>query len=371
VDHIVNAIEKVRSTLAKASKGSGFTEAKTVAGLIAPMLHVLGWDGFESIEYEYPVKGGKAVDLALILDTKPAVFVEAKAYAGTAAGNISDKSAGQAISYGAIEGVEWCLLTNGVRYELYYTTLPVTLHHKLVFQADLLTDPPLAVARKLALLSRSAVQDGTLHREGPRALVETRLREWCREADADVVALVRSKLGGAKIDDDAIAVVLRRLVAPSQENGPVEQEGPVQGGTGDAHRPGPPPPDLRSGQMAISRPIKVSGGYIRPLRYRETDGKTICERIPEADFLPIVAACCRLHAEGKELTTAAVRAEAFSEKTDRTYWSSVRGLGVLWAIGALDYVGGKGPQRFRLKEGMAEGSIQALFQAAVDEDASS
>lgn len=93
-------------------------EQNTRRKLIEPLLELLGWDMLSpEVELEYSVQmgvGTKKVDYALMLEGTPVVFVEAKGVDSS----ISDSHRSQLKSYMRQTGVDWGLLTNGVRFEL-------------------------------------------------------------------------------------------------------------------------------------------------------------------------------------------------------------------------------------------------------------
>lgn len=88
-------------------------EDNTKARLIEPLIEKLGWD-LRSLEvereYTMQIGSGQArADYALLLDSTPVVFVEAKGCDGT----LSERDERQLSSYMRQVGVDWGLLTNG------------------------------------------------------------------------------------------------------------------------------------------------------------------------------------------------------------------------------------------------------------------
>ena len=85
--------------------------------IIAPILSNLGWDpARQEILYEHPV-GGKAkgwVDIALIGPNRLVALIEAKAPKVNLAGHVE-----QVLGYAFYEGVDICVLTNGLEWWLY------------------------------------------------------------------------------------------------------------------------------------------------------------------------------------------------------------------------------------------------------------
>jgi len=94
-------------------------EQNTKATLVVPVLRALGWDveDLDEIQLEYKgVPADKPVDYALLLQRKPVLFIEAKALGE----NLNDRRwYGQIVSYAAVAGVEWVVLTDGDEYRIY------------------------------------------------------------------------------------------------------------------------------------------------------------------------------------------------------------------------------------------------------------
>lgn len=117
----VNELSKFVETTKKLMADNPLmNEPNTKGKVITPFLEMLGWDINFDVELEYPVRVGSTtakVDYALLLERKPAVFVEAKGFDST----IGENEATQAISYGRIEGVKWAAITNGKSIHIFNT----------------------------------------------------------------------------------------------------------------------------------------------------------------------------------------------------------------------------------------------------------
>lgn len=102
-----------------ASEDPFMKEANVKLRVVQPLLAALGWDTTAGdVEMEWSVRVGRktvAVDFALLLEKKAVVFVETKSFDS----NLDKDDAQQAISYGRVEGVKWCVLTNGKELNLY------------------------------------------------------------------------------------------------------------------------------------------------------------------------------------------------------------------------------------------------------------
>jgi len=136
------------------------SESNTKKKIIEPLLDILGWDTSSSeVELEYPIimaSGTSEVDYALMLENKPIVFVEAKAFETA----LTPKHALQAISYGKVEDVQWVVLTNGKTLKVFDTKQGKTEKNCLVIEIDL-TKLPMQ-AEDLDLISRSSILSGSI-----------------------------------------------------------------------------------------------------------------------------------------------------------------------------------------------------------------
>ena len=147
------------------------SEPNTKKKIIEPLLEILGWDTRGSeVRLEYPIvmaSGTSEVDYALMLEGKPVVFVEAKAF-DTA---LTPKHARQAISYGKVEDVQWVVLTNGKTLKIFDIEQGKTEKECLVIEVDL-TKLPMQ-AEDLKAISRSSILSGGIE-DAIRRLVATK-----------------------------------------------------------------------------------------------------------------------------------------------------------------------------------------------------
>ena len=105
-------------TLAKAigtlRSGQLQREEEVKLAVILPILRALGWDETDlSIRAEYPTDPGR-VDYALLCDSRPQVFVEAKRR-----GALDVRAEAQLFGYANNRGVPLLLLTDGYRWDFY------------------------------------------------------------------------------------------------------------------------------------------------------------------------------------------------------------------------------------------------------------
>jgi len=136
------------------------SEPNTKKKIIEPLLKILGWDASSGeVRLEYPIvmaSGTSEADYALMLENKPVVFVEAKAYDTV----LTAKHARQAISYGKVEDVQWAVLTNGKTLKVFDTKQGKTEKDCLVIEVDL-TKLPIQ-EEDLNLISRGSILSGDI-----------------------------------------------------------------------------------------------------------------------------------------------------------------------------------------------------------------
>lgn len=92
---------------------------------------ILGYQELEEIKTEYMIKGTYA-DYIVQIGGKRHFLVEVKAYSI----DLSDKHLRQAINYGANEGIDWAILTNGRQFQVYKVLFEKPISEKLIFEID-------------------------------------------------------------------------------------------------------------------------------------------------------------------------------------------------------------------------------------------
>ncbi len=93
---------------------------------------VLGYKQLEEIKTEYIIKGTYA-DYVIQVNTDRHFLVEVKALSF----QLSEKHLRQVVNYGANEGIEYALLTNGRNFEFYKILFEQPISSRLIFSLDL------------------------------------------------------------------------------------------------------------------------------------------------------------------------------------------------------------------------------------------
>ena len=179
-------------------RSSGIGEQNTKAVLIDPILESLGWNvrDWDEVQREYKVKSkDKPVDYALKISRVPKLFVEAKALGE----NLKDRRwVNQVISYAAVAGVEWCVLTDGDEYRFYNASAPVQADEKLLCEIRLSEAKLEDAISALSLLSRSNLEDNSLASLWQAHFVDRRVRAaleaMLKDVDRGLVRVLRKQL---------------------------------------------------------------------------------------------------------------------------------------------------------------------------------
>jgi hypothetical protein len=149
---IISELKRYQPILTDA-KRRDISESDTVVIVNDMLSDVLGYNKYQEITAEFAIRG-TYVDLAVRVGNDIRFLVEVKAIGC----ELKDNHVKQAIDYGANQGVEWAVLTNGVQWRIYQILFKQPIDKTLVFEADLST---------LNLRDEDAIECiGTLSREG-------------------------------------------------------------------------------------------------------------------------------------------------------------------------------------------------------------
>ena len=119
---------------------------------------VLGYEPLQEIKTEYMIKGTYA-DYVIQTNGIRHFLVEVKAMSL----QLSEKHLRQAINYGANEGIEWALLTNGRNFDFYKILFNKPIESRKVFSVDLTTATNLkSEADYLQYLQKDAINKKSL-----------------------------------------------------------------------------------------------------------------------------------------------------------------------------------------------------------------
>jgi hypothetical protein len=138
----------------KSAQSRDVGESDTVLIATDFLADVLGYDKYSEITAEFVIRS-TFCDLAIKTNGELRFLIEVKAI-GT---SLKDNHLRQAVDYGANQGAEWVILTNGADWRAYRIRFEQPIAHDLVFDLDLL-DPECKTSdlvQMLYLISREAV----------------------------------------------------------------------------------------------------------------------------------------------------------------------------------------------------------------------
>jgi predicted type IV restriction endonuclease/predicted transport protein len=203
----------------KKHRRSGLRELPTRLIFIDPVLSALGWDVRDpaEVEVEFETIDGKSMDYALKINKKPVILLEAK----TLDDPLNDvKGIAQVVSYAAVGGIEWCVLTNGIRYRVYSSSEKATAPNKLLFEVSI--DPENQSGHTLEQmvvylerLSRDSMARGVLDEIGEEIFTTAKVRKALdrlfAEQDDSFLSIVRKAMNDTTISKAQIRAALARI----------------------------------------------------------------------------------------------------------------------------------------------------------------
>lgn len=172
---------------------------------------VLGYLPIEEIKTEYMIKGTYA-DYVIQINGVRHFLVEVKALSL----QLSEKHLRQTINYGANEGIEWALLTNGKNLDFYKILFNKPIESRKVFSVDLSDGTTIKPSiDQLQYLHKDAVlkkglkmlwnKCEALFPENVAGII------YSKEVVGTIKRLIKSKYG-EKCDDEEILKTLQRIV---------------------------------------------------------------------------------------------------------------------------------------------------------------
>ena len=135
-ERIVSQFKKYQGILQDA-KSRDIGESDTVIIIAAMLTEILGYKQFIEITTEFAIKG-TYVDLAVKVGNDVRFLIEAKAVGVS----LKDNHLKQAIDYGANQGIEWVILTNGITWQIYKIQFGQPIDKTLIYEFDVLKVNP-------------------------------------------------------------------------------------------------------------------------------------------------------------------------------------------------------------------------------------
>ena len=135
-ERIIAGIKRYQPILA-AQKARDVGETDTVTVVKDMLADVFGYDKYSELTSEYAIRGTYC-DLAIKMDAKLSTLIEVKAIGL----ELKESHVKQAVDYAANQGVEWVLLTNGVRWCVYNVIFTRPIAQELVVDMDFMAINP-------------------------------------------------------------------------------------------------------------------------------------------------------------------------------------------------------------------------------------
>jgi hypothetical protein len=175
------------------------------------LCEALGYDKFADLTAEFAIKGDFA-DYGLRVDKQLVALIEVKRVTT----KLVEKHLRQVEQYGANEGLEWLMLTNGAQWQVYHLDAALPLTVELVFEVDLVgPETPAKKADRLFAITHEGIKHKVIDEvwkakraTSPRAIarvltspaVVTVIRKELRRetdysaTDEEILGLVRATL---------------------------------------------------------------------------------------------------------------------------------------------------------------------------------
>jgi hypothetical protein len=121
----------------KSAKDRDINEADTVTIVTEMLESIFGYDKFMEITSEYAIRG-TFCDLAIKTEGSVKYLIEVKAIGL----DLREPHLRQVVGYGAQQGIQWVVLTNGIDWEIYRIKFEKPVSHDLLCSFDFLNLSP-------------------------------------------------------------------------------------------------------------------------------------------------------------------------------------------------------------------------------------
>jgi hypothetical protein len=221
---IVSCIEELRLKLER-HKRDGLKEYPTRTIFVDPLLYSLGWDvrDPDEVQLEYTTIDNKSVDYAMKINRKPVLFIEAKPLKDA----LDDvKAITQVVGYAANEGVDWCILTNGITYKVYKSSEKVGAPDKLLYEISIdeknSEDRSIQIiSEQLYRFSKESIATGVLDEIGERVFTTGKVRKALDKILLNppdyLIKIIRSTIKDDSIKPIQIKSAIQRLWVQTSE----------------------------------------------------------------------------------------------------------------------------------------------------------
>jgi len=160
IDRFKASFRKYQKIL-EAARARDVNESDTVVIVSDFLNDVLGYDKYQDLTTEFAIRS-TFCDLAVKVEGRLCFLIEVKSI-GT---DLKENHLRQAVDYGAKEGCEWVILTNGIEWQAHRIRFEQPIENDLVFSVNLL-DPamrPARVAQQLYLIAKEHAEGKDIER---------------------------------------------------------------------------------------------------------------------------------------------------------------------------------------------------------------
>ncbi|MFV2044948.1 MAG: restriction endonuclease subunit R [Anaerolineales bacterium] len=193
----------------KTAKDRDVNESDTVVIVTDMFSSIFGFDKYTEITSEYAIRG-TFCDLAVEVDGNLKYLIAVKAIGL----NLSESHLRQAVGYGAQHGIQWVILTNGVKWEIYRIKFEKPLGHDLLTEFNILDLSPRKREEQEILyllcregLSKAVIEGYADHVSSVNKFVISAILQT--EASLNLVRRELKRVAkGIKVDTDEIEAIL-------------------------------------------------------------------------------------------------------------------------------------------------------------------
>ncbi len=207
-DRLVAGLKRYQPIVRKLAERD-ISEADTVTVIKDMLTDIFGYDKYAELTSEQQIRG-TFCDLAIRVEGKVHYLAEVKS-AGT---TLNENHLRQAVNYGAHQGIEWVLLTNGIIWKVFRIKFGQPIDWEEVYQFDMgaLSARSQDDLSKLYMLCRESISTDALQAYHKQAQILNRyVIAELLQGDA-VVSSVRKELrrlfDGLKVTDEELRIFL-------------------------------------------------------------------------------------------------------------------------------------------------------------------
>jgi len=192
------------------AKDRDVNESDTVTIITDMLAAVFGYDKYTEVTSEQAIKGTYC-DLAIKLDGKIKFLIEVKAIGLT----LKDNHLHQAISYGANEGIDWVVLTNGIDWEIHKIRFEKPIECDLVCSFNFLELNPRKQQdqSQLFLLCKEGISKAAIEQFHEQVQIVNRFVIGATLLSEPILEVIRRELrrmsGDVKVTTEEIAEILQ------------------------------------------------------------------------------------------------------------------------------------------------------------------